>query len=448
MRLSRIPGILIAFCCVLYPLSSQEKETSLRQERLDIINYGIEGDITTLVDTLGNEESKEFTEELTSLFASSRSVAVKESILRLFTKQSVDSLKSWTETLLEDPWDERSSTVNLALSYASALKFRETAASVRKILENDNTVFRSAAISALGKIGSAEDAQFLSDLLDSEIAGDDKQRLIVRQEIMRALGELQVEETWDRLYEIAENEDENGVIRATAAEALARIGKERAYPVLSKLFESSDPALREAAISGASKLEDRDSSSLILDGIRDSYYKVRIRSLKAVKERNITEASDLALFRARNDPEESVRLEAYDTLGAIGNQEALDWLVGMIRDEKKNDRYRAKAAAVLNDHRPAAAAPAIIETAKKTLADDKKTWLRYELGKTVTKSKDSRYSELILLYLSSKDTLTRSIGLDMYAGIGDLGSKSRVEEIAADTKQGALQKRAKDMLEK
>ena len=90
---------------------------------------------------------------------------------------------------------------------------------------------------------------------------------------------------------------------------------------------------------------------------------------------------------------------------------------------------------MLNDHRPAAAATAIIETAKKTLADDKKNWLRYELGKTVTKSKDARYSELILLYLSSKDTLTRSIGLDMYAAIGDLGSKSRVEEIAADTKR-------------
>lgn len=425
-----------------------EDTKTQRETRLDIIHYGIESEITGLIETLGKEENKEFTPELTELFETSRSIAVKESIIILFSNQKVDTLKDWASNLLADPWDERQSTVTLALSYASKLTLKECAASVRAILESENAAFRSPAISALGKIGGSEDSVFLSNMLDEEISGDEKQRLITRQAIMAALAELKDPDQWERFLEIAGNEDENAVIRATAAKALAAIGGEKAIEALEKIYESTDPVLREAAMAGAAKSEGDRAEKLIGEGLRDSYYKVRLQALESAKERKLSSFSSIILYRAKTDPIESVRDKAYDTLVEIGDTEALDWLTALVRDDKAADARRAKAAKALSQSQKDLAWSVIPETAQKTLADDKKTWLRYELGKIIAVSDDTRYADLVLEYLSHKDTITRSLGLDMYEKQRYSAVKNKIEAIAEDDKQGALQKRAKLLLEK
>ncbi len=441
-----LPRVLFIVCTLATPCSEEPK--TQRESRLDIISYGIETELISLVEALEKEDNKEFTPELTALFSSTRSVGVRESILTLFSNQAVDTLKDWTESLLQDPWEERSSTVILALSYASKLSLKECAPSVRALLETENTQFRGPAIAALGKIGGTEDAAFLSDMLDDEISGDEKQRLVTRQAIMTALAELKDPSQWDRFLEIAENEDENGVIRATAAKALAAIGGDRAYDALAKIYESTDPVLREAALSGAAKLEGRGAETLISDGLRDSYYKVRIQALASAKEKKLDGITPLVLYRAKTDPVESVRDAAYETLAVLGNKEGLDWLSSLVNDEKATDARRVKAAKALSQYQKDIAWSVIPTVARKALSDDKKTWLRYELGKIVASAADSRYADLALEYLSHKDTLTRSLGLDMYEKQRYASVKSRIETIAEDDKQGALQKRAKTILEK
>jgi len=439
---------LVAFFLLTVSMAVNAEETKTQREtRLDVINYGIETEITELLVTLGQEDNKEFTPELTTLFEGTRSVAVREGILALFTKEGIEALSDWAVTLLKDPWDEKRSTVSLALAYAAKLEIRESAESVRNILKNENPSFRDAAIAALGKIGGSDDAAFLSDMLDSELSGDEKQRLIARQAIMTALAEIKDPSQWDRLMEIADNEDENSVIRATAAKALAAIGGERAYDALAKIYESSDPVLREAAMAGAAKIEGADAKRLIGEGLRDSYYKVRLQALNAAKELGMTEASPVILYRAKTDPVESVRVKAYETLAKIGDAESLDWLVSVVRNDKASDSNRARAADALASENKDRAWSVIPEVARKTLTDDKKTWLRYELGKIVVKTDDDRYADLAIEYLSSKDTLTRSIGLDMYDKRRYGAVRARVEAISADEKQGALQKRAKTILE-
>lgn len=439
--------LLLALAAPLHTIPAEESK-SARETRLDIIQFGIETEITALAETLGKENNKDFTQELTELFGSSRSVAVRESILTLFTNQSVDTLKDWTANLLADPWDERQSTVTLALSYAAKLSLKDCAPSVRSILESENTIFRGPAISTLGKIGGTEDAAFLSDMLDDELSSDEKQRLITRQAIMSALAELKDPEQWERFLNIAENEDENAVIRASAAKALAAIGGEKAFTALAKIYESTDPVLREAAMAGAAHIDGKDAENLILEGLRDSYYKVRLQAMDSAKERKLAETSSIILYRAKTDPVESVRDKAYETLVALGDKEALDWLSSLIRDDKAADARRAKAAKALSQSQKDIAWGVIPEVARKTLQDDKKTWLRYELGKIIAMTDDSRYADLVLEYLSHKDTITRSLGLDMYEKQRYLSVKSRIEAIAEDEKQGALQKRAKTILEK
>ena len=85
---------------------------------------------------------------------------------------------------------------------------------IRDIMKSEKTDYLDRAISALGAVGTADDALFLVDYLSGEIAGDDKQRLIVRQNVMFALGELKAVETWDSLAAIVADTDENAFIRA------------------------------------------------------------------------------------------------------------------------------------------------------------------------------------------------------------------------------------------
>jgi hypothetical protein len=81
------------------------------------------------------------------------------------------------------------------------------------------------------------------------------------------------------------------------------------------------------------------------------------------------------------------------------------------------------------------------------LKDDKKTWLRYELGKLIAATESQSTFTIAQSYLSQKDATTKSLGLDMFAKNKYSGLKSAVEAIAADEKQGALQRRAKKILE-
>ena len=67
----------------------------------------------------------------------------------------------------------------------------------------------------------------------------------------------------DFLIRVAEDSDENSIIRGSAASALGKIGNENAVPVLSELFEDKDPVLRTAAIRGIAGFKDAKAKSIL-----------------------------------------------------------------------------------------------------------------------------------------------------------------------------------------
>ena len=439
-------GIIALFVVLLiqpFVLSAEQTEDEKRRE---ILQFGLEPEITELIGTLQKEENKTFNDDILNVFNSTKNPVLRESVLSFFAAQKDPALKDFALSTLTDPWDFKTSTVIAVLSYAESISLKEATPSIRKILDGESNEYRAKALSTLGKLGSAEDARYLVESLDGDIPGDDKQKLIIRQNIMAALGELRAVETWDRLVEIAKDTDENAVIRATAATAIGKMGKPEAIPVLSALFEDTDPVLRTAAIEGLSNYSEPGAVSVVLQGFKDSYYKVRLAALAAAGNNKYPEALSYVLYRAKNDPVEAVKYQAFDAAGTYNDAAANAWLRDMLLDAKASDKVRIKAASVLLGNDFDGIYQEFEKVALETLKDDKKASLRYELGKLASKYQSQKTLALASGYLSHKDPLTRSIALDLFERNRYPEMAAAVASIAADEKQGALQRRAKKIL--
>lgn len=439
--------VLFFFAALVLFASFSFAEQTEKERRHDVISYGLENEITDLVATLSNDNDDSCNKDLFDLFQKTRSSAIKESILSLFAKQKAPDLRDYALAVLDDPFDTKKSTVSAVFSYVVDAQIKEALPAIRKVLSNENSDYRDLAINALGKLGEAEDASLLADYFDGDFPGDEKQRLIIRQNVMSALGSLKAAETLDKLTKIAEDDNENASIRATAANAIGSIGKSESIPVLVKLFESSDPMLRAASVTALSNYSAKEAVDTIAEGFKDSYYKVRLESINAAQKLKSSEMVPYLLYRAKSDPVKNVQLAAYDALGGFNESESNAWLKSVFLDDKKTDEIRVKACSVLIKNNFDFIFSDVERVVTVVLKDDKKTWLRYELGKLLASTESQSTFSIAQSYISHKDATTKSLGLDMYAKNKYSGLKSAVEAIAADEKQGALQRRAKKILE-
>ena len=98
---------------------------------------------------------------------------------------------------------------------------------------------------------------------------------------------------------------------------------------------------------------------------------------------------------------------------------------------------KACSSSVVND---------AVRVAVASLKDDRKKWLRYELGKLFVKQGDPALSDVAEAYIQHKDVATKSLGIEMYNKNRFTNLKGHVESIAADEKMGGLQRQAKRAL--
>nr|HPO03527.1 HEAT repeat domain-containing protein [Treponemataceae bacterium] len=260
--MKRFLALICAFASSMFLFSLEKTDLDIRR---DILAYGLENEIVELIDALIKEDESGLQNELQALFDSTRSSAVKESLLKYYGEKNDPYPKEWALSIIADPWDHKKTTVLSIFSYIEKMKVQEAASSVRSILKSENTDYRDSAISLLGSIGTEEDADFLFDFLEDEFSVDEKTRLVIRQNVMTALGKLKAEKYRVRFEEVAGNEDENAVIRSTAAVALGEIGNPESIPILESLFLDKDPLLRSASVKALSGYSSEASTAIILE---------------------------------------------------------------------------------------------------------------------------------------------------------------------------------------
>lgn len=422
-------------------VESEEDEESELQKRKDTLAFGLESEITDLISKLLKEEDKSLSDDILAIFNSTKNVNVREKAIEYFTKIEDNCLKDYALLILEDPYDEKTSTVNLLFKYVTALKITEAAPLIQELLDSENEEYYDAAISALGTVGGPEEALFLADFLDRDLTTARKQNL------MKALGQIKAVETWDKLVEVIQNEDENTYVRMYAAEAIGAMEKEESIEILLDLFEDDDPNIRTYAIKGLSYFNNEDVENLVIQGLKDNYYKVRLEAIEVVKKYEYKTAVPSLLYRAKNDSEATVKYACFEALALLDTKEGNEYLISLVKDKKKSDTIRSKAAASMLKYENADSVKAVVEVALSVVEDTKKTALRYALGKEMAKYENSQFIEVCEAFLDSKDVSTQGIGLDIWKKNRNITLKDKVKEIAEAEKPSANKSKAKLILE-
>ena len=265
--------------------------------------------------------------------------------------------------------------------------------------------------------------------------------------MVKALGKIKAEKTWDKLVETAKDEEENGFVRMYAAEAIGNIKPDEASAVLVELFDSTDPNLRQYVIKGLSHSKTDTAHDVFLAALKDNHYKVRLEAVSAVKEQEYKDALPYLLYRAKNDAENAVKYECFDALAFFADKDGIDYMIGILKDARRGDTLKVKAAASLLKYNTPGGVEAVVELAEKSLADDKKKALRYALGKEFAKYENAKFETVCAAYIKSADVATKATGLDIYKKNRFTSVLPLVQSIAEEEKPSSIRSKAKALLD-
>ena len=432
------------------PVDKEKAEKAAEKDETDkdfenksnTIKYGVPSEISTLIDELIKNDDPRFTEEIYDVFQVSRNTIIKQKVLNYFKQLEDPCLEDYAVEVLNDPYDEKNDLVKACFQYVSAVKTKEAIPAVLALIESENESYFNDAIAAIGEIGGPEEAMFLVEYLERDDLSDAQ-----RQTLMRTCGKMHAIQTWDKVVEVAEDEDENLYVRMYAAEALGLMEKKESVPVLTVLFSENDPNLRQYVIKGLSHFPDViEAKQTIMQGIRDEHWRVRQEAIKTAKANNMTDTVPYLIYRAKNDSEKIIKEEAYATLAAVNTDEANEFLISQLQEKKLGDGTKKKIVEVLlkEGH---AGEKEILELADECLRDDKRKDLRYAIGKELAKYENTAYDEICIKYLSSKDSTTQSLGLDIYKTNKFSSAVPVMRNIYADKKANSgVKNRIKKML--
>lgn len=427
----------------------EKKKDSDYEQKLETIKYGLNSDIIKLVQTLQTENDLRFNSELQKVFEKEKNISVKREILKFFAFQKNDALKDAVCGCLENVHEYNTDLLTACIRYLVTLEVKSPSvlSALHKIIDGDQNALKEAAILALGKLGTNEDAVYLTEVFNKHNF-DDTPSLIIRQTILLALIDLHASETFDFLEELATDSYENTIIRARALTALGKLANEKAVKVLVKAFEDADPLIREACIAGLSGFPgNAEAEEILLQAFKDEYYKVRLQAIATAVENKNCKSIPYILFRAKSDPEGVVKNKAIEAIAKSSDADAQAWLKETFLDESYDSDRRIKIAYEVLKNNPDLIIADLEKAIVEALSDNRKKSFAYNLGKNISTVEDIRMAKICEAFLLHKESKFKSIGLDMFQVNRFPDLISLVEEIANDKKNGALQKRASRLLE-
>jgi HEAT repeat protein len=403
----------------------------------DTFYYGLETEIGDLIDELTKNEDMRFVDQIYDLFQVTKAPGVQQKILTYFTKLKDPCLEDFAVTVINDPYEQKKETVSDCFKYVAAVNCKEAIPGVVTLVDKDDEDYFDSALSCLGDIGGPDEALYLTQYLDR-----DDLSTAQKQSLMKVLGKIKAVETWDKLSEIAQNEDENSFVRMYAAEAIGAMEKPESEPILIKLFAEDDPNFRVYVIKGISHYHDKDADDIIIQALRDSQYKVRLEAVNSVEERNMVQTVPYLVYRCKDKTEQaSVKDKCYKVIAKLNTQEGNEYLVSLITDKKTGDTSKSKVAAALLENNFAGTSE-IISLAESCIKDDTRKNLRYALGKEFAKYGRPEYEKICEEFIDSKDVSTQGTGLDIFAKGRYATVRPKVEALAKDAIDEEAEKNA------
>ena len=398
----------------------------------DTFRYGLEEEIANQIDEISKNGDLRFVEPIYDLFQETKNPSIRCKILDYFAKLKDPCLEDYACEVINDPYDQKRDTVDACFKYAAAVECVAALPGLVTLVDKEDEQYFDGALACLGEIGGTDEALFLASYLDR-----DDLTVSQRQALMKVLGRIKAVETWDRLSEIAQDENENTFVRMYAAEAIGAMEKPESEDILLDLFEDDDPNLRVYVLKGLSHFSDKRADGVIIQALRDSQYKVRLEAIASVETRGMGAAAPYLVYRCKDSKEQrQIKEKCYEVLAKLNTAEGNEYLIGLLNDKKTGDSVKVKVAAALLEQNNAGTAE-VIALARDSLKNDTRKSLRYALGKEFAKYGRAEFSDICAEYIASSDVATQGTGLDIFAKGRYQSVRAAVEAIAADDEDAA-----------
>jgi len=421
----------------------------ISERHLNILMYGTDAEIATLIQTLRNEKDTSLDGMLFELAETSKNKTILTGILNFFSEREKDGLEDRAMTIIRERDFEANETVFAAVDYLGRVNASEAVSTLRELINSRENRFMNNAIRAMGRAGKGnpaaadEAAQFLLEQFRDGSHTNDNQR-----EIIIAIGETGSSLGLSLLTGIVSDNGERLGLRMAALDALGKIGDPAGLNTIIEAVSAADPNVRSTAIAALGPFSGEEADRAILEGFRDSYYRTRIGSAQAAGRRKMEAAVPFLRFRAENDDVAVVKDEAIKALGAIWNSEAVNVLETLFFDRKLSDRIRVLAGEMLLTNNAAAySARAIIEL------DDSKSRNQNALYNGILRIIGPGISidleSLAARFLATGTITEKSFALDMAANNNFVSLEEGIRLCLDERRNGAgLARKAQSTLEK
>ena len=190
-------------------------------------------------------------------------------------------------------------------------------------LRDSDQAVRTAATSALEYIGEPAVVELGACLRDPELS--------VQEAAASVLSTIADERVLDPLISALLSPD--WVVRMHAVKAVNRLGEGKAASTLVLLLQDKVPAVRDEAVVA---LKGLGQASLLplLESLKDSDWRVRLRATEALGELGLPGAIPDLIDVLTKDPDTAIRQDSARALGKIGDAQAVDALIQASEDER------------------------------------------------------------------------------------------------------------------
>jgi len=240
-----------------------------------------------------------------------------------------------------------------------------TVETLASALDDESTIVRAEAVTALAEIGPAA-TSVAPKLIAMSKDGDET----LRSEVARALGEVKGDTVATVAALIDLLDEPSPEVKASAARALGALKKpaESALQALASLSQDREESVRAAGAEAISQIGSLNEAAkeVLIEGLSSQDNVVRAQTAQALGTIGAG-AEDVApaLVEAMNDENDRVRAEAASALGKIGEAAAPAAVPGLMRAlEDEDNAVSALAAEALGQMGDSAdkAIPALVES--------------------------------------------------------------------------------------
>ncbi len=218
------------------------------------------------------------------------------------------------------------------------------------LLRDNNPVLAGSALRGIGKLKDLSRVEEIQALVE-EYQGDESYEDFVANAIL-VMGDLKYKEAEPWLMDVLDDVDSPSSHRQYAAISLGHIGSPDGFALLKQMYSSSENSqLRSYVLKGISFYDSEEVAPILLDALRDSFWKIRVAAAEGLAERQYRQAIDILEYKVKKDPQRQVRYGALDALAKMEDREAEDFIVEQFSGERNPFDIRQKALQLMMEGR-------------------------------------------------------------------------------------------------